>query len=350
LGGRILNHILYRKPAFNTLRPNLPEFIPVDRNELSSLQSCVGPGQLLRRKYAYAGMAGYYLHRNGNGDTAFLKVVPITHTERQRAADVVAGWIARFGVCTPILLPGFPRTICNEYAVFAYKYIAGRFANSTASDLNLIGSNLAAMHTALARFPEGPEIRIASAARNAMLINRRNLICSGVHSPGPNPAQLREILETEDAIFSLLEDETGHQPVHGDLVYGNILFSSEGDSLVLLDFEDALISWLPVDMDIALALERFVLLPEQNDEKALALGRGMLQAYRLGSGRKSGFLVHPLSDCLRLLSVRALTTIAEMEARGEAVDVAEWDKFFMLYRHAMDRASLLATLQDEFFT
>lgn len=342
------NHILPRKPAFATLQPSPPEFIPLSRSELSPLLSCVGPGQLLCRAGADTDLDGYYLHQSENGGTTFLKVVPADHAKRQSAADAVASWVADFGVHTPIPLHGFPRMIGDEHAVFAYQYIPSRFANTTLSDLRQIGTSLAVMHAALVQFPDNAEIQRASATRTAMLINRRNTICSGLHSPGPKPERLREIFEVEAGIFSLLEDAPGHQPLHGDLVYGNILFPLEGGAPVILDFEDTLISWLPIDMDIALVLERFVFVPEQNDEMALVLGHEMLQAYGQSSGVTTGFLTHPLSDCLKLLSVRALTTLAEFEAWGEMVDISEWEKFFNLYQHAVARTPLLVTLQDEF--
>lgn len=340
--------LLPRKPAFAGLHPSPPEFAPVDQNEFSALLACVGPGKLLGRTGADAGPAGYYLHQSRDGGTRFLKVVPAVHAARQSAADQVAVWVGRHGVRTPAPLPGFPRALGCDQAVFAYPYLAGRFAHATQAELNPIGTSLAVLHAALARFPDGATIKRNSATRTAMLLKRRDLVCAGAHTPGPQPALLREILESEQRIFSLLEEVPASQPVHGDLVYGNVLFPLEGGGPVLLDFEDTLISWLPVDLDIALALERFALLPEQDDDQALALGRELLRAYGKGSGREAGFLAHPLNDCLRLLSVRALVALAELEARGEALETAEWDKFFGLYRHAVARAPLLAMLQDGF--
>lgn len=342
------NPILPRKPAFATLQPSPPEFMPLDRSEPSLLLSCVGSGRLLGRRGADTGIDGYYLHQSENGDTTFLKVVPTDHAKRQAAADAVASWVAHFGVRTPIPLPGFPRMMGNDHTVFAYQYIVSRFANTTVSDLSQIGTSLAIMHAALAQYPDSTEVQRTSAIRTAMLTNRRNIVCSGLHSAGPKPARLREIFEREMALFSLLEDAPEHQPLHGDLVYGNILFPMKDGAPVLLDFEDTLISWLPIDIDIALALERFILLPEQDDDMALVLGRGMLRAYGEARGKDSGFLAHPLSDSLRLLSVRALATLAEMEAQGSTVNIAEWEKFFNLYQHAIARSHLLATLQEEF--
>jgi hypothetical protein len=342
------NPIHPRKPAFASLRPCPPKFVPVDPNEFSLLLACVGSGKLLGRIGADAGPAGYYLHQSREGGTNFLKVVPAVHAARQRAADQVAVWVGRHGVRTPAPLRGFPRALDHDYAVFAYPYIASRFANATQAELNSIGKSLAVMHTALARFPDGAAVRRNSATRTAMLVKRRDLVCAGAHSPGPQPDLLREILSSESDIFSLLEVVPASQPVHGDLAYGNVLFPLEGSGPVLLDFEDSLISWLPVDMDIALALERFALVPEQDDDKALALGREMLRAYGKGSGRDTGFLVRPLCDSLRFLSVRALTTLAEFEAGSGLVATSEWDKFFGLYRDAVARRPLLAMLQDGF--
>lgn len=340
------NLILPRTPAFVALQPSPPQFIALDRDELSPLISCVGAGQLLGRIGSGAVLEGYYLHRREDGITAFLKVVPASHAERQLAASAVASWVARFGVRTPVPMQGFPKMIDDEHTVFAYQYIASRFAAATTSDMRNLGSSIATMHSALRQYPAAADIKQASASRTAMLHARRDAICSGLQSPGPMPQQLRELLKNETALFSLLDDAPGNQALHGDLVFGNILFPLDGGMPVILDFEDTLISYLPLALDLALALERFVLFPEPDDNKALLLGSEMLKAYR--QGPDYGFLSCTLSDALRFLSVRALVTLAEMEAQGSTVALTEWEKFFDLHCHAIARTPLLTALQEEF--
>lgn len=341
------NTILPRKPAYSALRPNSPEFVPLAEGKVRrALFASIGEGKLFGRKGVTDSLTGYYLHKNAN-ITTFLKVVPTEHVARQAAANMVADWVARSGVCTSVLLPGFPKWLDEDHAAFAYPYISARFAEATITDLRKIGTGLALMHAALARLPDCAEIRQASAARVGMLKNRFNLIRLGACISGPQSDRLRKLFESEAAIFALLDGAMANQPLHGDLVYGNILFPLEGGVPVLLDFEDTLISWMPVDLDIALALERFALLPAKNEDEAFMLAREMLRSYAVGCG-KVRFLTHALSDCLQLLAIRSLTTLAELEVAGGNTEGAEWNKFFLLQQHAVEKSGLLAMLENEF--
>ena len=133
------------------------------------------------------------------------------------------------------------------------------------------------------------------------------------------------------------------QPVHADLVYGNILAPLDGGPLVVIDFEDALISWHPPFYDLALVIERFVLVAEPDDGRASELAGALLRGYGSVSaaGLRSGL---PLRAMLELLSLRALLMLSDIEAAGGMVAPREWEKFFGLHDLAVARTALLARL------
>src|SRR5829696_978518 len=109
------NLLLPRPPAFAALRPALPEFERVEAPEDAALRACVGGGRVLRRKGASPDRAGYYLHRAPDGSTAFLKVVPAAHAQRQREANALAEWVAERGVRTALACAGFPKELDADH-------------------------------------------------------------------------------------------------------------------------------------------------------------------------------------------------------------------------------------------
>ncbi len=341
------NPLLPRRPAYAALRPRMPEFIPLpDGEQRRSLAALLGPGEFFRRLGATSSLDGYYIQNNVSG-SVFLKVIPSAHAERQLAANAIAEWVVKCGGRASLLLPGFPRHLDNDYVVLAYRYIPSRFAEAASADLEQIGSSVAKVHVDLAIMPNIAAIKEASTKRVEMLKKRFTCIQSGEQLSGPRPQELRDLLEAEASLLDLLDDCSERQPLHGDLAYGNILFPLDGGGPILLDFEDTLISWLPIDFDIALALERFALLPTNADADAVQFGKKMLKAYGVERG-KEHFLTHSPADCLRLLAIRSLLTLSELEFKGDKVEISEWEKFFYLYQHALDRRSVLSKLEDEF--
>ena len=311
-----------------------------------SLVAVLGPGDFFCRLGATSPVDGYYLQRTASG-IRFLKVIPSAHAERQLAANAVADWVVKCGGRSSLLLPGFPKQLDKDYVVLGYQYIPSRFAETTMADLEVIGSSLAQMHAALAQLPDIDAIVAASARRVAFLDKRFHSVRSGGQLFGTRPQLMRDIFEVERPLFALLEDSSERQPLHGDLVYANMVFPLEGEGPVILDFEDTLVSWLPIDLDVALTLERFALLPASTEADALRLSRGLLRKYGKACG-KTRFLAYAPADCLRLLAVRSLVTLSELEAIGAHVETSEWEKFFGLYYHAADKQAILRKLEDEF--
>ena len=135
------------------------------------------------------------------------------------------------------------------------------------------------------------------------------------------------------------------QVLHGDLNLGNVLFADHTVSPAPLDFEDSRHNFHGVAMDLAMALERFVLVRTSDDGRALSLGHRLLAGYaehaapwRWGAPGLAGIL--------QSLAVRALLLLAGNRAAGRPVAESEWDKFLYLYAETERRAELLRALES----
>ena len=288
---------------------------------------------------------GYFLHRPRDGEAHFVKVVPASHAARQHAADNIAAWLLRRGVKVISLLAGFPRQMDQMRSVFAYRFVVGRFAEATTRDLDAIGRAIARLHASLAELPDSALIRTESQARAAMLRNRANQIV--VAAATPRLQCLRDLLQENHGLLALLDGHAGNQPIHGDLVYANVLFPDDGAEPLILDFEDTLISWLPPEFDLALAIERFAFLPAADEATAVLLGRALYRGYAKECGGNWNGPRTGLDECLRFLSLRALITLAELEGTETPVATTEWDKFFGLYDFAQSNRHLARAITEE---
>ena len=346
----ILNHFLPRPPAFLTLSPKPLTFDEVaDFEALFVALNALAPGQLFKKTGLPDKAPGYYMYVTEMGSRIFLKVVPRVHASRLLESDNYARWTFNDGVDTCTLLPGFPINFGVDLTAFGYRHFEYRFANSNIADISTLGQNIAKLHISLGRYPTIQSIQRSTAFRMKSLLHRITLCAESTLSKAPNDALLREIYKKEVCLFRKISNSDRAQATHGDLVVGNVLFPLHDTTApVFLDFEDTPISWAPIELDLALALERFVLLPLTKDEPAaIELGRMFFKAYSDAIGRES-FLFITLEDCLKFLAVRALATLSELTATGQNVQISEWEKFFFLYQRAANQSVVLKQIESGF--
>ncbi len=289
----------------------------------------------------------YFLHYAFDDSSRFVKIVPAAHSPRQLAVNKLAAWLIARGVATVNPLSGFPRQLDEERLMFAYDYVPGRFATMTVEDIKSIGHGIGRLHNVLSALPNTDDIRAQSTARNAMLGDCADRIFSASNESA-TLGRLHSILRTDRGLLTLLNDAPDNQPIHGDLVYANVLFPEDGGEPLIFDFEDTLISWLPPELDLAQAIERFVLVPGLDEGTSVNLGRAFLRAYanqRADAWR--GFAV-PLDRLLCLLSLRALLTLAAMESTASPATLDEWEKFFFLYDQAKIKRPLTTVISEGF--
>lgn len=331
--------ILPRTPAHSGFRPALPEFAPAPEQLAQAVRAVMGaPGEVLKKLPGDTEPGGYYLFAETNGRRYFLKVVENEYRERQNQAESIARALKAADVPVNASLDGFPRPWGTTHAVFAYPYVAARFAATAEADMCALGALVAAMHGAMAALSPAQTILAQARRRHEHVRDIRAAVKAGTFAPPFQAARLDGLLEPD--CTALLFDPHG-QPIHGDLNYGNALFPLDGGAPLILDFEDAMLSFGSPWIDIALVLERFVLIDVPDDAAARGLGGAFLEAYLRhapGPLRQP----RPLHDILAGTAQRSICLLAEMAGTGRSVAAAEWEKFAFLRDQADARAGLLA--------
>ncbi len=266
----------------------------------------------------------------------FLKVVPGDHLGRQSRAVDVARHVAGRDVATPVPLDAYPRPLVDGYALFAFPYIDARFAMTSLEDLGAIGALLARLHAALSDAPGRAEVSERSSRRDAYLEELRHRVVEG---RGLLP-EFHDILSTGTTVMP----EAGPaQAIHGDLNAANVMFPLAGGGPLILDFEDCAHSWHAPLLDVAMALERFVLVRTDDEDDAVMRCESLLDGYR----GITPLAIPPgsLAAILTALAARAMVLLAALESAGQWVAPDEWDKFCFLSGLARRRAPVLARLE-----
>jgi len=325
------------KPALGSLRPMVPGFMPAPSGVASELAAVTGlDGSVLNMVTAdhHADSDGCGFYRIDSDECRwFAKVVAATRHPQQVAAERLAEWLARRGMRVSATLPGFPRDWRRPSGallhVFAYHYIDARFAKPSIEDVSALGALLAALHLALAVWPGAVAAKRAWDERCGALNRARGKVLSGELSAGPDPERLR-------ALLAEVPFDVGgrRQVVHNDFHRANVLFPNDGTPPVLLDLEDACHSFQPPVIDIAKALERFILADAADDRQAFTLGRHFLLTYAAAGGPARLEREQSLFNVMRAQSVRALCELTVLTAMGQPTGVEEWHKFLYL----LDRA------------
>lgn len=332
------------KPAFADLRVRRPTFVstpPIIASELAALTGKFGASvQRMDTGQPIQDESGFY-RLDGPDGSLFLKIVAEERRFHLEEAERIAAWLAEQEIRVNAAAPGYPRPWRGHFAVFAYPYVEACFATLDEGGherMRTLGTALAGLHLALAQLPWAATLADAWARRKQRLETARQAVSAGAML-GPEPEILRARLAS-----SSFELEGPVQPVHNDLHCANILFPCNGASPVILDFEDCRHSVLPPIVDVAKVLERFILVPVEDDAQAQELGKSFLSAYAAASGN----IARPgdLMTALRAQSIRALCDLSALALMNRPPDTSEWHKFFLLLEMLERRRDLIAALEE----
>jgi Ser/Thr protein kinase RdoA (MazF antagonist) len=333
------SNALVREPSWEGLEPRLPQWRAADPDDCVRMRDMTGMDGNLS-VLSFAGIEQQMFRLEARGQLPlFLKQIPPHRTGSALRAEAIARWLAARGIRTATALPGFPKVLGDGGLLIAMPYVAGRRADPTVEDCGALASSVADLHRALAGHLDRHEWRQYTSVRLNELTTIRDACCSGRLVLGPDPVLLRDL--AADATIDFVGDGIRHQPLHGDLNPGNVLFA-EG-SAVLLDFEDVFHSVLPARFELALILERFILV-RTDDQIATTLGRIFIETYRARVGEGACDLDFDPVGVLRALALRSLCVLALAESRGTSISRAEWDKFFRLERQARERAQAIRAI------
>jgi Ser/Thr protein kinase RdoA (MazF antagonist) len=331
-----------RNPTWHGLRPGLPRLDPAPAWLADAVSRVTGhPGTVSLARFDAADVRYARLDRRDGRGALFLKILPRSRQAHQERAEDLARWLEASGQPVNACLEGYPRPFDADHLLFAYPWRDGRRLRSEESDLATLGTRLASLHAALARYPARAALAAATESRFAELHRVRAELASG-RSVGAKGSRLQSLAREPSLDFepSGRHDAT---PLHDDLNPGNLLMSPEGEP-IFMDFEDALHGVLPVVFDLGLVIERLVLAAEPDDARAVDLGRAFLSAYRSGGGEIRVVEPGELALCLRARALRALCTLSLCQWRGIEVVEQEWEKFFFFEELARRRAAALGRL------
>ena len=231
--------MLPRTPAFLELIPEPQIFEPAAADLADAIAAVTGiAGRAERALGPLTPPEGYYLFEPEDGSPlCFVKVVVVAaDTWQHYAADRIARGVVDRGASAACLLPGYPRIMRGGFAALAYAYLPSRFADQTPADMTALGAALARLHRTLAELPQAPEVRLAWDRRLETMRRRRAAVLAGERPAGVDGRELSDLLEDED-ITPIHDDRS--QIIHGDLVYGNVLFPEDGGKPCFIDFEDS---------------------------------------------------------------------------------------------------------------
>jgi len=320
-----------REPAWAGLEPLETPMRPVGDAWARRVRATIGrDGRIFTYQPGRQRPARFYRFRPSDGSpTLFLKTIPSDAVTAQLAGNDIAAWLATKGMAVSPLLHSYPRRLSSEYQLLAYRSIDARFTELTEQDLRTVGRHLAQMHNHLRNHPKARQVQDRSEKRDQVFEQLHARLADQL------PTGIAQHLSTP----SLPQGEA--QVIHGDLNIGNLLFVRASDRLILLDFEDATHNWHNPLVDLAMALERLVLVRVDDDEQILRFGNSLVQGYLAGSTNRLA-LEASATSILQTLATRAQLLLGNSAA--SASSAAESEKFVFLYDLAERKRALLDTL------
>jgi len=278
-------------------------------------------------------------YHSGDGQRWFAKIVSPRYAHLQEQAEHAAGLLRASGVSANAAKSERTVSLDSGERVFFYAYLDTRFAGQTNADMEKIGGLLSEFHQAC----RGGQLASLSEHGGKKKLDDYRSVKQSVL----NKTQTLSIFSSEisrilsDSLLPYPDSLGPPQTAHGDINFGNILFTKTDDQPVLLDFEEMSSSYLPACIDIAGAVERFILVQETSPETVVDLGRSMLGSYRAKGGKlpETPFL----ETSLKFLSTLSLCRLIKTSVNGASVPASEWEKFISLF----DKSTQLSMLLNE---
>lgn len=325
-----------RPPAWQNLEPTQEHPHKVCGNWADYLVQAVGrEGHVYGQSPYECRSENYYRFITDSGNRQlFLKTIAHDRVDSQWQANRIADWLERHQVRVSTLLEGYPRRLDNKYFLLAYTAIDSRFAHLTEVDLRNLGRLLGRAHSVLSELPWRTEIAQRSVERDQMFVSLQTKLVEQAQG------QIRQIIEQSNTQL----DDACPQVIHGDLNIGNVLFALNIQQPILLDFEDANHNWHSPLVDLAMLLERFVLVRSSDEATLHKLSHALLQGYREQNSRSLTPAISPVA-LLQALSCRALLLLGNTQQCHS--QQAETAKFIYLHALAEKRRGLLESLWDK---
>ncbi|WP_033068647.1 phosphotransferase enzyme family protein [Thalassospira australica] len=267
-----------------------------------------------------------------------LKLIDPSCRALAEQAEDVANWLNCHDV--PVISATGAQVLSDGTVVLKMPYFEGHRVSATSQGLYKFGQELAKLHQVLAEAPSQKDWEKRTKDRLDELSTMRTYLVEKGAYFGPDPKRLLDLAHDKSLDFTIGVSPV--QPLHGDLNPGNVLVVD--GQVIFMDFEDTLHSVLPLEYEIMLVIERFVLVRSSKDYEATDLGREFLRGYF--SKQKIDAFNHDRSpvEILRALALRSLIVLAYGEKVGVSIPDDEWEKFFYLEEKACSRANVIQSI------
>lgn len=342
------NPFLPRKPAFSSSKPDKPNFTSPPKDTERKLKTLLDGKSVLRMEGGGPSPAGFYrVSREDSDQDLFVKIVPEDHQQTQTEALKIIQKLHKENAPVIPPLDDGPEKFDEEHTLFVFPYIPYRFAKPQKKDLSDIGRALGQLHRAFHTIEADIPVKKRSKQRHEMMLGIRDRVIDSDISPGPEPGRLRSIFKMRNELLTQMNSFPDPQQIHGDLVYGNIIFSRREDKPFIIDFEDSTTTWLSPLYDVSMVLLRFILVESSNEEKLRSLSETFLDSYC------SDFLMPQLNQpgdlyrCMCSLPLRSFCILSQLETTGSSLGEQEWKKMFSLYELIQASKDFLTALENK---
>lgn len=331
--------MIYKNPAWSSLKPALPTLEPV-RDGLSSrmLESLKLAGNVYKVYFQNNLTSNYVVHAADKA-RLFIKLINKANLPYILAAADIEQWLNKENAVPAGFLPQFSSLLDESTYMAVYPFIEGRRPEPSINDCAGIGRGLARLHQRLAGYVKTEAIKTSTTERIAKLEWCRQQIIAGKLHAKIHSQRLKNLAQKVELSFG--DPNCDAMSLHGDLNLGNILID-DNDAVHFFDYEDTLHSFLPVAYELCFLIERLILVNVEDDEAALELGRRLINAYR----QQGGVYHYKVSDkyYLEALQLRSLCTLVLCELQNIDIDISEWEKFYFLLDMAEKRSKLIEAI------
>lgn len=332
--------MITQMPSWSSLTPGLPQYRLVNDVITTHLAKVIKhKGKIYRAFFDNPNQFAYKFVSDNGSEQYFIKIYHRDIVEKYKTIQSIIGDF--HSKCAYLSHPVIYGQIDGlYYAIFPL--LNGVRCKPCASDLKLLGNALAQFHRHLKNIGDQALVIQKSDNRVRHLSKFIETILKF-----PN-----DILVKKPRVASFISkysfdmiDHRDSQIIHGDLNPGNILINKGSKLIHFLDFEDMLHSYLPVLYDLAFIIERNILLPLNDAQKAFALSKVFLKAYFESGGN---YKYHTSDEyILCILSLRAFLLLIQNAINGHSEDRIEWDKFYYLSQHAEKNLKLMKAILKE---
>ena len=331
---------LPRPPAHAGVLPGAASYAPATAVEAAAVVNAI-PGiaavECLLAQDSPSEPARFFRAvRGAKAEPLFLKLMSESEYAAVAEADDIVRRLrdgAAVGPCG-----AFPLADGSRRVFVSYPYIDARFLEPTPADMRKLGAAIARLHAALRGIPDAAAV-VRRARERAEGIDaalgrsdryRRTLDAAGLPQLAPGVA--------------FVVDRPDAQPLHGDLNAGNILCDRRTGRIHFLDFEDLRHTAGPVLHDLALPVERFCLLID-DEASALAAATGLFAGYAEAAGASPIAAPGALAEALRIVNLRAVGLLIQQMEAGAAASAEEWRKFGMLLSRHRERNRVIEAIE-----